>query len=589
MTFANQRGSRGNYPGARRTKLPALPPANDPGFLDALKETVEQMRGLRGDQRDQMVTRRDLEDAGLAKTIVESGVEAGADTRSGAGSDNGRPVMTVPPAVSGFQAAGAFSVIMLSWNAPNYGNHAYTEVARASVDDISQAVTVGLQPARMHTDTVGGSFEGFYWVRHVSTAGVKGAWSQSLQASTPDNPEWILEQLTGDITESSLWDELQTNLGVAGLAEQWTVKVATTVDGQTVVGGIGLAANGPDSDAPGTIDFGVLADRFWVAAPGVDYSEADQLIPFVIQNGKVWINEAGIREATIKTLQVENAFLDNMTAAKGSLGEANINIANIFNALVQNYIQSDNYSQGVRGWKINRNGSAEFNELTLRARLQSVSGQAYIDFSADAGQEGEFVLGDVQASNFISFKYEPAVGRRILRIRGDVLLRNYSPGDIPLHANDSTASAVAVQVPSFSLAGYWDPRTISPTLLAQLPVVKSTVVTREGIVRVSYEFDPESGAGFKGNGLAFLVLQRVDGTVVFLHLLTGLHNGIPEWIGNGWYRVQDIDVAVKPGELIQLRAGYQPAIFGGHKPTPRVFGRKLRLSVDFYPEETSLR
>jgi hypothetical protein len=583
MAF-QQQGRPASYRGVNRTKLPALPPPNDPRFGEALKEVLEQMNGLRGDAQDRVVTFRDLEDSGLAKGIVEAGVGAGANTGSGGGTGSDRPVLTVPPAVQDFQANGAFSVVLLSWGPPGYANHAYTEVARASVNDINQAIPVGYQPARMHTDTVGGSFEGYYWVRHVSTAGVKGPWSASVQASTPDDPEWILEQLTGDIVGSDLWDELQTNLGVEGLAEQWTVKVATTVDGQTVVGGIGLAANGPESDAPGTIDFGVLADRFWVAAPGVDYSEADQLIPFVIQDGKVWINEAGIREATIKTLQVQDAFLDNMTAAKGTLGEANINIANIFNALVQNYIQSDQYSQGVRGWRINRDGTAEFNELTLRARLQSISGQAYIDFSADAGQEGEFVLGNVQQGNYISFKYEPAVGARILRIRGDVLLRNYEPGNTPLHFNDSTRSSTSSILAGDFLSESW--RNPTAQELQNMTVLKSTVVTREGVLSADFEYRGSGAAPGGDLAVFYLCIERVNGSVTRLRSYYRSQDGVH--LGNGWHRANfRVDIAVKPNEKVQVRFAYRRQFFSdGTRDT--AFARNLRAYIGFYPEETSL-
>src|SRR5690554_3050547 len=65
------------------TKRPALPPADDENFGDAVRETIEQLLGQRGDTLDGAVTFRDLEEASLSKRMVEQGFEAGAKVNIG--------------------------------------------------------------------------------------------------------------------------------------------------------------------------------------------------------------------------------------------------------------------------------------------------------------------------------------------------------------------------------------------------------------------------------------------------------------------------------------------------------------------------
>lgn len=77
----------------------------------------------------------------------------------------------------------------------------------------------------------------------------------------------------------------------------YTVRAQVVSGGRTVVGGFGLSAlDGPEGP---TIDFGVRADRFWVA--GTD-GTAD--IPFIIKGGKVYMKTAFIENATIDTLML---------------------------------------------------------------------------------------------------------------------------------------------------------------------------------------------------------------------------------------------------------------------------------------------
>ena len=49
------------------------------------------------------------------------------------------------------------------------------------------------------------------------------------------------------------------------------------------------------------------------------------------------------------------------------------NIINALNALIRAAIHSPNYVPGATGWSINKDGSAEFNNLTIRGTFFGVN------------------------------------------------------------------------------------------------------------------------------------------------------------------------------------------------------------------------
>src|SRR5690606_12993538 len=129
----------------RKTKVPAIPAIgrsqNEIDLaLKALKESVEVGYGRRGDPLDRFVTLRELGDAGIAKVNVGRGGAAVVGPGDGGGDDPGAPIFdpgdpdfgdddfTPPPAPTGVAVHHiAPSGLMVTWNPPDYHNHAYAE------------------------------------------------------------------------------------------------------------------------------------------------------------------------------------------------------------------------------------------------------------------------------------------------------------------------------------------------------------------------------------------------------------------------------------------------------------------------------
>jgi len=76
--------------------------------------------------------------------------------------------------------------------------------------------------------------------------------------------------------------------------------------------------------------------------------------------------------------QINSAVVTNAKIANGAITTAKISDGEVTNAKIGNTIQSSNYSAGSTGWKINKNGDAEFNGVVISRQLRVDNGSQYI-------------------------------------------------------------------------------------------------------------------------------------------------------------------------------------------------------------------
>ena len=122
------------------------------------------------------------------------------------------------------------------------------------------------------------------------------------------------------------------------LSAMYNIKVGVSSNGQYYAAGMGIGVENTPSGMQSQVVF--LADRFAVTTA----VNGTTTLPFVIQNGQTFIRETFIQDGTIS------------------------------NAKIGNYIQSNDYVAGSKGWSIPKNGSPEFNNGTFRGALYAISG-----------------------------------------------------------------------------------------------------------------------------------------------------------------------------------------------------------------------
>jgi len=347
-----------------------------------LQQFVQRVReALDGGGTDAVVTARQLIAAGIA-----SGTSTG-------GFASVNPAIQSPHPPTNLSASGALANIIVSWNAPTYTGHAYTEIWAHTSDAIGSSQLVGMTAGNSFAHSLGEAATRYYWARNVNQNGLASAYNNTagLQAATGTSPSLLLSLLTNQITDSQLYSDLSTrinlidgasgvsgsvnariltetnnrttadtaiassvttlsstvgtnttaistNLGsVNGLKAQYTVKI----DSNGYVSGFGLAST--VIGATPTSEFIVRSDKFGIASPsGPGISPAE---PFLVRTTAasiggetvpvgVYMNAAFIQNGTISNAKIGDAAIDSAKIANATIVAADIANATITNAQI---------------------------------------------------------------------------------------------------------------------------------------------------------------------------------------------------------------------------------------------------------------
>ena len=335
--------------GFKKPKIPALSSKTPPDIRRAITSIVEYMSGMAGyqDQVDKLV--RAVSDSVQDETIYPT-----------------------QPAPTGLVVNGAFNTIILKWDQSDTRGFSHTEVWRNTEDNLSTAEMVGTTNAMVYSDAPPDSrlsVTYYYWIRYVNQGGNPGPFNDTAgtPGSTADDPAYVLEVLTDEITEGQLYQDLNTRIDKievtetalqteteirqsedSALASQVTTVLAETENNRAAlqtkaevtdlnavyevktdingrVTGFGMVANASSTE------FGINADRFWVADPD---NSANVKIPFVIDDGKVVMDTALIENGTITNAKIASLAADKLYASSGTIASAVIGTGHITNAMV---------------------------------------------------------------------------------------------------------------------------------------------------------------------------------------------------------------------------------------------------------------
>lgn len=193
------------------------------------------------------------------------------------------------------------------------------------------------------------------------------------------------EALSARIGENSaaLDQKLDSWADVNGVGSMYTMKLGLKYNGQEYNSGMALQLTASGGSVVSQVLF--IADRFAIIR---NAESGSYTLPFVVQNDQVFMNNALIQDGSIT------------------------------NAKIGNVIQSNNYIAGEQGWIINKNGSSEFSEVTVRGTIYATDGWFKGTVYA------EHIEGDVMIaeSNTIPFKTYSDIDSgdyEILKIHGE--------------------------------------------------------------------------------------------------------------------------------------------------------------------------
>jgi uncharacterized protein YjbI with pentapeptide repeats len=406
------------------SKVPSIPAVTEDNLVSvarAVKSILDVREGRVGNVLDSYITYRDLITSGIAKEAFGlSGGSASPIISAGLPADGYDPTtdLTPPPAPSTFTQSSGITAIQLQWADWGYRNHAYTEIWRHTSNVLGSATLIGTSDTNFYSDSVGATSKTYYyWIRFVSQANVTGPYqaTSGLSSSTGliagvDLSDLIITaaKLATDAVESGkIKDAAVTTTKIANLA----VGNAAIANGAITNAKIGDAAvdTAKISDAAITtakigslaVTTAKIADANITSAKIADANITTAKIADAnITAAKIAdanITSAKIADGNITNAKIADAAITNAKIANASITAAKIVDGEITNAKIGNVIQSSNFSSGSSGWQIEKGGSAEFSNVTIRNRnfqvasgtLSVATSQTYINFDAPTTLNGD--------------------------------------------------------------------------------------------------------------------------------------------------------------------------------------------------------
>ena len=281
-----------------------------------------------------------------ARTEAISGVNASISTLDGKVASN---VTRIDKAIADETKARTDAISSL--------NSSLTSTINSKVSEVSTALSTHEASSAEKFSQISASFEA------VNSSITE--WSQSM-ATADEALSSKIDQLTvtvnGNTTAIETTSKALTDFK-GNVDASYSIKLATDNNGMKYATGMSLGLTGNGTNFQSQCIF--LVDRFvlMTAANGT------YTTPFYVTNGAMYVKEAFIKNASIGTAKIADAAI---TTAK-----------------IAQQIQSTNYASGSAGWMINKNGGAEFNNVTVRGAVYASSGK----FSGSL--EAKTFIGDV--------------------------------------------------------------------------------------------------------------------------------------------------------------------------------------------------
>lgn len=385
------------------SKVPSIPAVTDDNLVAvarAVKSILDVREGRVGNVLDSYITYRDLITSGIAVQATGlSGGSASPIISAGLPPDGYDPTAdtTPPPAPTGLSQSAGITAIQLQWSDWGYRNHAYTEVWRHTSNALGSATLIGTSDTNFYSDSVGATSKTyFYWIRFVSQADVTGPYNNTngLSSSTGliggvDLSDLIItaSKLATDAVESGkIKDAAVTTTKIANLA----VGNAAIANGAITNAKIGDAAVDTAKISDAAITNAKIGNLAVTTAKIADGNITSAKIADAnITTAKIAdanITAAKIADANITTAKIADGNITNAKIANAAINAAKIEDATITtakiadgqitNAKIGDTIQSNNYSSGSSGWRILKDGSAEFNGPVISRNIVVASGTA---------------------------------------------------------------------------------------------------------------------------------------------------------------------------------------------------------------------
>ena len=192
-------------------------------FAQSVQDTLQQLKGEKGNILDRAVTFQDLIDTGIAKqtfSVTGGGSDFVIDDND---KKDGVANATAP---TGFTASGAFQNILLSWDFPDYAGHSHTEIFVSNSNSFASRTFLAQTTASVFSHQVGNAATKYYWIRHVNQNDEAGPFNSETgtSASTAVDVGAVMTQLSEEIKLLPGFSTLNTDMNITLSGTQRTLQ-----------------------------------------------------------------------------------------------------------------------------------------------------------------------------------------------------------------------------------------------------------------------------------------------------------------------------------------------------------------------------
>lgn len=256
-------------------------------------------------------------------------------------------------------------------------------------------------------DTTGGAntpkrWNGSTWAAVTDKAATDAAAAAATAQSTANNAVAAVQ------AEQSVRANETGHLGAL-----YSVRMQLSQGGQQVVGGFALSGTSTGTAGP-TIDFGVMANSFWIAAPAGSPAGVSNAKPFTVQTTAQTINGVVVPAG----VYMDAAYINNVTVLFGRFGTlladkiqaTAISASQLTagNGVIGGTLKTSNYVAGSSGWILRPDGVAEFSGVIVRGTIYSTAGTiGGITINANGLNAGAFTGYGWPAGNGTGFHLGP--------------------------------------------------------------------------------------------------------------------------------------------------------------------------------------
>lgn len=281
----------------------------------------------------------------------------------------------LPPAPTGVKVTPGLSTVIIEWDRPHFSYFGYAEIFRATVNNLSNAVSIGQTSGWVYSDPVGSTgLTYYYWVRFVSKGGRTGAFNGKTGhvGQVSYDPAYLIDILSAEDPKALLFK----------------IPDETVINGVTVAPGVYIrdlyVANGSISHAK-------------IGNAAIDNAKISSL-----SAEKVTFGEMSGDRISVNTLKADRLVTETLAAKLAQITEAYVGTANIGNATVTNAKIKDLSAEKITSGYINTErleagkiGSTKFTDW-LESDAKGKDGNPFIRMNfrtGDVSFKGNAIVG----------------------------------------------------------------------------------------------------------------------------------------------------------------------------------------------------